>query len=208
MERFDIEQIVREVVKRLTQRELGAASTAAHEASTLVIPDRVVTTQLIQGRLQGVRVVQVRADAVVTPSVRDELTEAAVQLTRHVPLAKRSNTAHLYVDDLSWSVEDAVARLSAPGAPWQPVADWRSLLTQLEQVADPAVVFSTQWAARVCAANQRGVVAAVVDDVEQLVAAQSQLPLQMVVVDSSRHELDAAAEIAQAFIESAGGADA
>ena len=208
MERVDIEQIVREVVKRLTQRERGAASPIAHEPSTLVIPDRVVTTHLIQGRLQGVRVVQVRADAVIPTSVRDELKEAAVELTRHVPSATSAKVVNLFVDDSPWSVEEIVQRLSTAGIDHQPVSDWNSLVSRLELEAEPTVVFTTQWAARVCCANQRGVAAAVVDNVDQLVAAQSQLSLRMVVVDSSRHGLDGAVEIARAFGKSAGGSDA
>jgi len=208
MERVNIEQIVREVVKRLTQRERDAVSPVAHEPSTLVIPDRVVTTHLIQGRLQGVRVVQVRADAVVTPSVRDELKEAAVELARHNPSATSAKVVNLFIDDSPWSAEDIVQRLSTVGIDHQPLSDWNSLMSRMELEAEPAVVFSTQWAARVYCANQRGVVAAVVDNVDQLAAAQSQLPLRMVVVDSSRHGLDGAVEIARAFGKSAGGSDA
>ena len=100
----DIERIVRDVLRRLEQDSAGAdsggaasrgsasggsasAHTSAHDASggqsgALVVHDRVVSLPQLEGRLEGVRRLQVAPSAVVTPSVRDLLRQRGIELCR------------------------------------------------------------------------------------------------------------------------------
>lgn len=82
-----IERIVREVIRRL--REMEASGNAASNnqggretSKTLRVDDQVVALATLQGRLDGVHRLQVRGNAVVTPSVHDELRDRKITLTR------------------------------------------------------------------------------------------------------------------------------
>ncbi len=104
----NIEQIVAEVVKRIT--ELTVTSTpaatdakpqmaepvtaAAHE---LVLDARVITTATTHGRLQGIRSVLVDQRAVVTPSVKDELRKRGIRLEYREAHVGNSAAANLRV---------------------------------------------------------------------------------------------------------------
>ena len=74
----DIERIVQEVIRRLTATgaQVGGAS------AELEIHDRVVTLATLDGQLDGVRQLVVRPKTVITPSVRDELTDRNIKLIR------------------------------------------------------------------------------------------------------------------------------
>lgn len=77
-----IERIVREVIRRLREMETnGSATNPSNEP--LAVEDRVVTLATLQGRLDGVCQLNVRSDAVVTPSVQDELRDRKITLTRN-----------------------------------------------------------------------------------------------------------------------------
>jgi hypothetical protein len=89
---WDLDRIVAEVVRRLQTRLANSGETsAAKEARTepqaaekhdLSVEERVVTLTAIHGRLNGVRRLLVRRDAVVTPSVRDELRKRSIAIER------------------------------------------------------------------------------------------------------------------------------
>ena len=85
---FDIESIVREVMRRLTDRTNGGpAGPAADERSntntgTICLTDRIVTLAQIEGSLQGVNRLIVLPGAIVTPAVHDELRRNGVALQR------------------------------------------------------------------------------------------------------------------------------
>ncbi len=57
-----------------------APAAAAKDVRRIAVADRVVTLAAIEGRLNGATVVTVRRDAVVTPSVRDELKARNIHL--------------------------------------------------------------------------------------------------------------------------------
>ncbi len=95
-----IERIVREVLLRLTSAAPGLAAatpdsrpetiapaTIAPEVTAagqdvLVLPARLVTAQMLVGRLTGITCVEVHPKAVVTPLVKDLLREGRIQLKR------------------------------------------------------------------------------------------------------------------------------
>lgn len=72
----DIERIVQEVLRRL------AAMTAKPAASepTLSITTRLITVSELNGKLQGIKRVEVPPRAVITPAARDYLRDRNVQL--------------------------------------------------------------------------------------------------------------------------------
>ena len=87
-----IERIVREVIRRLREMETGnhrqspVAATSSREAEnvcTLTIEKHVVTLATLEGRLDGVERLLVPNNAVVTPSVHDELRDRNIALDRH-----------------------------------------------------------------------------------------------------------------------------
>ena len=77
LETLDIDRIVREIVRRLrAEIEVQPAATA------LTLDARVVTLSHLEGKLDGVRQLMVRSQAILTPSVRDELTDKKIELIR------------------------------------------------------------------------------------------------------------------------------
>jgi hypothetical protein len=79
----DVERIVVEVIRRLRAMEASAAPAApAPVGHDLVLTERVITMQTIDGRLAGVQRLLVPPKAVVTPAVRDELKKQKIELVR------------------------------------------------------------------------------------------------------------------------------
>ena len=83
----ELEHIVRVVMQRLAVgRDLmaGVAEMAdiAHEASELALSERLVTTQLLEGRLDNKRVLRVAPRAIVTPAVMDLLKAKNIEIVR------------------------------------------------------------------------------------------------------------------------------
>lgn len=97
-ESIDIEAIVRLVVERLRletangsiarsaaqQPHLAEPSESAPDtaATNLMIEERVVTTELLRGRLEGIQSLQVMQKAIVTPAVLDDLRDHNIELRR------------------------------------------------------------------------------------------------------------------------------
>jgi len=80
-----IERIVREVLARLRGMSASPASPsgsspAAAEAGLVNVSDRVITLHSLKEHWQGLRRLQVKPGAVVTPAVRDELRERGIAL--------------------------------------------------------------------------------------------------------------------------------
>src|SRR5690349_18307242 len=80
---IDIEEIVREVLRRLPERPnvKSPDKQLATRANEIVIDQRVVTLASLDGRLTGATQVVVPRGAVVTPAVRDILRQSGVALT-------------------------------------------------------------------------------------------------------------------------------
>ena len=78
------ERVVNEVMKRL--REMNGTGGAAEQrtcfTNSLTIDERVVTLASVQGRLENVESLVVGNNAIVTPSVRDELRDRDITLVR------------------------------------------------------------------------------------------------------------------------------
>ncbi len=76
LETLDIDRIVREIVSRL-RAEMEVQPVAA-----LTVDARVITMSELDGKLKGVRQLRVRSRALLTPSVRDELTAKKIEIVR------------------------------------------------------------------------------------------------------------------------------
>ncbi len=95
----DIERMVREVIAELTASPQAAAAETPREAASapervvcpakaegeLSLDARLITLAEVAGRLEGVRRIVVSPQAIVTPSVRDELRRRNVALARTSP---------------------------------------------------------------------------------------------------------------------------
>jgi hypothetical protein len=98
-EQRDIERIVREVIRRLAETpDLASSETKtekppmrkapvvkpAQNKNRLQLSERVVTTALLERRLDGVKQVVIPARAVVTPAVRDMLRKKRIAIVQGV----------------------------------------------------------------------------------------------------------------------------
>lgn len=94
----EIETIVRVVLQRL--REIQAPSSPppprapafTPPTGTLRLEDRLITLERLEGRLEGIQVVQVPRRAVVTPAVMDELRSDQIRLERVDSVSRRSSS--------------------------------------------------------------------------------------------------------------------
>jgi hypothetical protein len=91
-----LEWIVREVVRRLTNNEssgplpsAGRAwergpsyQNASNESSSISCSDRVITLSHLDGQLNGVARLYIAQRAVITPAARDLLKERGIELVR------------------------------------------------------------------------------------------------------------------------------
>ncbi|MCP4193123.1 MAG: hypothetical protein GY768_21135 [Planctomycetaceae bacterium] len=199
-----LDQIVREVVRRL--QNVDSVDASVEEPAVLVVEDRVVTSALLRGRLQGVTRLRVRADAIVTPLVHDLLKDESVQLQRthgattKVATAKLSSVGYLLVDGENDSTAAFVAQLNREGHQWKVAADWNSLMRSLKQTAQGlAFVSSPRWAERLCSAGQQGVNAVVAADLKSVDEACGQTQVRLMIVNSRRHTEAEIVELARRF---------
>src|SRR5215207_1859456 len=90
MTQTELEQIIAEVVRRLTavagpsssSQERAASRESKNGQGTFSIDDRVVTLNSVDGRLAGLRRLIVQRKAIVTPALRDELNKRGIELDR------------------------------------------------------------------------------------------------------------------------------
>ena len=75
-----IDQIVREVIRRLTDREI--AVTDATENKDLIVDESVISLATLKGRLGGIRRVVIEERAVFTPAAGDDLIDQGIELQR------------------------------------------------------------------------------------------------------------------------------
>ena len=75
-----LEWIVREVVRRLQTAESSSGSEIV--TSRLALSERLITTETLRGKLEGVQQVNTPPGAVVTPAVVDMLRDKQITLVR------------------------------------------------------------------------------------------------------------------------------
>jgi ribose 5-phosphate isomerase RpiB len=194
MNQTELEQIVAEVVRRLTaaapggeqphRRAEGQASGRAGEhAGVLAIEDRVVTLNSVDNRLDGLRRLIVQRKAIVTPALRDELNNRGIELDRGGSggTMRRETTVSIIrchqtnapvvpgVEDVTATSLEALVRLAS------------------ERVTDPTkrvLVLISQTALALCALNRQKVVrAALANNIDAGRAASRAIAANVLVVD-------------------------
>ena len=81
-ELIEMEGVVQEVLRRL--RVAGVEQSEPPAGGVFSIDERVVTLESVRGKLDGVSELIVLKDAVVTPAVRDELSDRKIALKRNL----------------------------------------------------------------------------------------------------------------------------
>ncbi|MEX0817998.1 MAG: hypothetical protein WD070_00345 [Pirellulaceae bacterium] len=77
-----VERIVQEVIRRLVERGVVLGDAMNGDQAELKVSDKIVTLATLEGRLVGVKRLVVSGRSIVTPAVKDELTDRAIQLVR------------------------------------------------------------------------------------------------------------------------------
>jgi hypothetical protein len=77
-----VETIVAEVMRRLSAQGVRVTAAGDTGETELEIATQVISLATLSGRLEGIGRLVVKADAVVTPSVRDELRQRNIELVR------------------------------------------------------------------------------------------------------------------------------
>ena len=78
-----IEWIVAEVIRRLKHSQPSERAPAREQSDTTVsLKEKVITLQLLEGKLTNVSRLSINPKAVVTPAVRDELKQRKIELVR------------------------------------------------------------------------------------------------------------------------------
>ena len=77
-----VETIVAEVMRRLVAQGVRVTAAEATAQTDLEMDARVISLATLSGRLEGIRRLVVKTDAIVTPSVRDELNQHDIELVR------------------------------------------------------------------------------------------------------------------------------
>jgi hypothetical protein len=181
----DLEQVIAEVVRRLTAMAAAAPLTKSevNGKGTISIDDKVVTLNSVDGRLDGLRRLIVQRKAIVTPALRDELNKRGIELDRGGSggSMRRETTVsvvrcHLTkapalpgVEDVTATSLEALVRLVS------------------ERVADPTqrvVVLIGQTALALCALNRhKPVRAALANSIDAVQAASRTIAANVLVVD-------------------------
>lgn len=206
-----IEQIVREVIARLAQQPVGRVTQSEHPsaAGQLHIAGRVVSLSQLEGRVQDIREVVVRSDAVVTPAARDFLRYGEIGLTR---LSRASSDAgcQLAIGQVETSYETTalVSHLEKGTTNIQQIPE-TDLATTIDALADhittriqPALLLTPITTAALCLANRRsGVRAAEVSTIENLTAAIDQAGINLLVVSPRAIPLSTLCRVVERFCE-------
>jgi hypothetical protein len=189
----NMDTIVREVLRRLTQMSSPTAQQAAAPAANeLRISQRVVTLRHCDGSLDGVSRVIVPLGAVVTPAVRDELQRRKISLEHEEQGEKKSSSLQLLL-----ATEDPRIclqrwrRETAADVAYNQSHDLDALALHLATWVAPqrvAALWTTRPRWALCIANRhpaiRAAMAGDVLAVEQVIA---EAGANVLVLDSSRH---------------------
>ena len=227
---FDLEAIVREVVRQL-QHELPPSAPVAPAADdappprrtdrpsvprnvpgTLEVSERVVTWAGLKDRLSGVRRLIVPAGAVITPSVRDELRKRNIPCTVAVQASisgevRRTDlliAAACGAYEARESIEAVAAEtVSAERIGCGAVAEIiDQLRVRIRRDGTPGVLVTTEPAGAVCLANRFGELRAVWPADEEAVAESCRsVGANLLVLDPRRSPADALRSMVRQFLQ-------
>lgn len=191
---WDMDAIVREVLRRLGALPDPAAPAPPAAPGDLVLAEPVVTLATLRDRLAGIQRVVVSPRAVVTPAVRDELRKLGIRWERGLASSARATTERqtlLVTDCPKFEPQRWLAKV--PGAVLRDVARTvPGVATELAAwVQDPrvAVWWTPHPAAAVCAANRHPHLRAfMVLDAESVADAVRDANINVLVLDLRRKQ--------------------
>jgi hypothetical protein len=222
-----VEAIVREVIRRLREQETRGARggdalppQVSHPGggseAEVHVSERVVTLAVLEGRLDRVKSILLRPDAVVTPSVHDELRRRGLAVTRQTRRIGTDenhsrSTGSLLVATADADVNsEAVWRIASelnpaferfgPGA----LVDLRGPLNAcLAQGAGAAIVATRKPSAALCLLNRwPGIRAALGLDGQSVREALAAIGANVLVVNPAATSVHQLREIFRIFVHS------
>lgn len=202
---YDIDGMVQKVLETI---RTGGAGADSQDGSQLTVTSRVVTLEQIEGRLGGVRQLNVPRQAVVTPSARDLLHKHDVALTfstenkangpgKTAVDALRLNLVAAVVEGAARFGLDALARaLAADGIDVEPSSS-DCLMETTERLAarfdddgddgndgELAAIITSHPAAALCLANRlQGVRAVCPASASDVLPATNDIGANLIVID-------------------------
>jgi ribose 5-phosphate isomerase RpiB len=202
----DIEWIVGEVMRRLmdvraagekAEAEQPPARKPSNESGHLRLSQRVVTTALVEGRLDGVRQVVVPARAVVTPAVRDALRKKRITIVSQSETCDAepgSDTCIVGVVDPAGQFGSATAAVSAELGDVRRldsdcvVKAIRGVVGEVETGQGAGIVFTGQPSVALCLANrQPGIRAAWAVNAAAVQEAEQSIGANLLVINPASH---------------------
>jgi len=208
----EIDRIVAEVLRRLEAQGRGAAA-ASGSNGELTVEDRVVTMAVLNGRLDNVRRVAVRGDAIVTPAVHDELRDRGIELTRGVASSGASgNKSSAGVVRLLIAATppcDAVPLVSAiRGEADVTTVPCNNVIESIEQLAASlapgnclAVLLTSDAEAALCLANRhRGVRAVSAQSASTVTQSAAAIGANLLIADPADRNVHEMAKMVRAFV--------
>ena len=212
----DLEQIVKEVLHRLREREItkevrAEANGETRDANVLRLDERIVTLAALQDKLSGVELIVVPRGAVLTPSARDEINTRKIKLkfAAGSPGHGRPARRVLLAVTTTYNPVGLFKRLAAAGIQIEQLsaADWKEAVKKMtKELAnkDTAGVILTDCpAATACFANRDPAIrAAVAADARSAKDAALSLGANLLVVDPAAHSLYALEKLIREYAKS------
>ena len=216
----DVEQIVQLVIQRLRSAAGAApvatpkspAANASNTGSSLALAEQVVSLASLDGKLNRIRQLVVRDDAVVTPAVRDELRARKITLVRsgNGRPEKALATGTLWIGcaapaDLRTTVCQKLTGLAAAVQVLEG-SELRGLVEQLQQrlqsTGHYGLVVTQQAPVAACLANRHPHVrAAVAQTPAEIDDARKMLGVNLLVLDPSGMPQNKLLEMAVQFAQ-------
>jgi ribose 5-phosphate isomerase RpiB len=216
----DVEAIVREVIRRLSEPAGNppprAATTAAAITDDITIGDRVVTLASLPTNWHRAKRLVVKASAVVTPAVRDQLRERGIELSRAnwvgeatngSPTPDETQTLLAIVTDIG----DSQRLMKWCAAEHQQVKplEAQDLFRAVAVIGDAivagptrGVLLTDQPSAAVCLANRRaGVRASLASSVVSVDDAIRSIAANLLVIDTRRHGAQEVRNMVRRFVQ-------
>lgn len=192
------EQIVREVLRRLTGLNRSVAQDSdSNRVGDLILPGRLVTLEVLEQRMDGVRRIIVPERALITPAARDELRQRKIEIVfgdqAVAGVNGNSGPAKLLVATTPHaSAPAAIAAIEAVAS--VDMLESNSLPDAASQIGRTIVgqkrlgiMLTDRPAAAACIANRHaGVRAAIGENPASVTQAVLQVAANLLVVDSSR----------------------
>jgi hypothetical protein len=195
---LDIEQIVREVLRRLSgEQNNRPQNQSSANGKEVIVHKRVVTLAELDGELTGASQLVVPRGAVVTPAVKDLLRQSGVALTFRADTKKTSgenkHRLTVAVAETDFDTASLLRAIEDQFASTQQIAK-TGLINAVDELAvkvarggDLGLLLTSKTAAAACLANrQRGVRAVVAENTASVPEAITEIGANLLIVDPAR----------------------